>query len=425
MKKIFCQGWEWNLILFSVFIAMILPELAGIGIIIVLIRVFIRDFWAIIRSRLNQGLGIITLWLMLSASLSPTPIDAWIGLGNFLPFFFFFINIRQLIQKPSQLRQLAWAMVIPSLWVVVMGWGQIFLGWQKPEVLKAIFTWPYGAGGEPLGRMSSVFMYANLLGAYLVVTLILALGLFILTVQQWQRQRNRHLNLKLGLLTLTIFLDSLGLFLTNSRNAWALAFLAGLIFALYLGWNWLVAGFALLGGIISLASWGPNPLRDSLRLLVPSTIWARLSDEMVPDRPLATLRSTQWRFTLEMTQERPLLGWGLRSFTPLYEKSQGVWLGHPHNLYLMLMAETGIIGLILLSVWVGWIYAQGVRLFAFLRQQKAGGELIIFTYLVAFGACILFNTVDVTLSDVKINTIVWFLLAAIAGLSKPVNWQLR
>jgi O-antigen ligase len=89
----------------------------------------------------------------------------------------------------------------------------------------------------------------------------------------------------------------------------------------------------------------------------------------------------------------------------------------------MLMAETGIIGLILLSAWVGWIYAQGLRLFALLRQQKAGGELIIFTYLVAFGACVLFNLVDVTLSDVKINTIVWFLLAAIAGVSQGMNWQ--
>jgi O-antigen ligase len=90
----------------------------------------------------------------------------------------------------------------------------------------------------------------------------------------------------------------------------------------------------------------------------------------------------------------------------------------------MLMAETGIIGLILLSAWVGWIYAQGVRLLIFLRQQKAGGELIIFTYLVAFGACVLFNLVDVTLSDVKINTIVWLLLAAIAGVSQRLNYEL-
>jgi len=49
---------------------MMLPELAGIGIIIVLIRVFTGNFRAIIQSRLNQGLGIVTLWLMISASLS-------------------------------------------------------------------------------------------------------------------------------------------------------------------------------------------------------------------------------------------------------------------------------------------------------------------------------------------------------------------
>ncbi|MFN9675004.1 MAG: hypothetical protein ACK552_21535, partial [Microcystis sp.] len=68
--------------------------------------------------------------------------------------------------------------------------------------------------------------------------------------------------------------------------------------------------------------------------------------------------------------------------------------------------------------------SPGWRLFIFLRQQKAGGELIIFTYLVAFGACVLFNLVDVTLSDVKINTIVWFLLAAIAGVSQRLNYEL-
>jgi hypothetical protein len=50
--------------------------------------------------------------------------------------------------------------------------------------------------------------------------------------------------------------------------------------------------------------------------------------------------------------------------------------------------------------------------------------LIIFTYLVAFGACVLFNLVDVTLSDVKINTIVWLLLAAIAGVSQGLNYEL-
>jgi hypothetical protein len=51
---------------------------------------------------------------------------------------------------------------------------------------------------------------------------------------------------------------------------------------------------------------------------------------------------------------------------------------------------------------------------SFYYNKKLG--VVNYLYLsVAFGACVLFNLVNVTLSDVKINTIVWFLLATIAG----------
>jgi O-antigen ligase len=46
-------------------------------------------------------------------------------------------------------------------------------------------------------------------------------------------------------------------------------------------------------------------------------LWARLTDQLYPDRPLATLRTTQWQFAGSMAQQRPWTGWGLRNFTPL------------------------------------------------------------------------------------------------------------
>jgi O-antigen ligase len=109
--------------------------------------------------------------------------------------------------------------------------------------------------------------------------------------------------------------------------------------------------------------------------------------------------------------ERPWVGWGLRSFTPLYKEKTGVWLGHPHNLYLMLGSETGIIGLGLFLVWVGWIMAQGMRLCLTFQEDA----LILFTYLLAFTGCIFFNTLDVTVLDGKLNVINWIILGAIAG----------
>jgi hypothetical protein len=50
------------------------------------------------------------------------------------------------------------------------------------------------------------------------------------------------------------------------------------------------------------------------------------------------------------------------------------------------------------------------------QQENSADRLIFFSYLLAFAACTLFNTVDVTLFDFRVNTISWLLLAAICGI---------
>ncbi len=52
------------------------------------------------------------------------------------------------------------------------------------------------------------------------------------------------------------------------------------------------------------------------------------------------------------------------------------WLGHPHNLLLMMSAEAGIPAALLLYGLVGWVIVQGVLA---LRIMK-GYRLIYFTF---------------------------------------------
>ncbi len=232
---------------------------------------------------------------------------------------------------------------------------------------------------------------------------------------------------------------------TNSRNAWGLAVLAVLAFAVYAGWKKILAAVFSAVGAVFLSAFGPEPMRQYLRIIIPAFFWARLTDEMFPNRPTATLRTTQWEFAWSMTQQRPWTGWGLRNFTPLYQAQMQQWLGHPHSLILMLTAETGIPATLLLFGLVGWVLASGVLLvvnwphFPVDTQEQeiteenstsyitnrvvyqdvdSGDRLIFFSYLLAFGACTLFNTVDVTLFDLRLNTISWLLLAAICGVCK-------
>ena len=52
------------------------------------------------------------------------------------------------------------------------------------------------------------------------------------------------------------------------------------------------------------------------------------------------------------------------------------------------------------------------------QDVRTADRLIFFSYLLAFVACTLFNTVDVTLFDFRLNTTSWLLLAAICGVSQ-------
>ncbi len=261
-------------------------------------------------------------------------------------------------------------------------------------------------------------------------------------------------NYRFLFLSLAVVGNAVALIFTNSRNAWVLAVLAVLAFAFYAGYKKLLAAVFSAVGAVFLSAFGPEPLRQLLRKIIPAFFWARLTDEMFPNRPTATLRTTQWDFAWSMAQQRPWTGWGLRNFTPLYQAQTHEWLGHPHSLMLMLAAETGFPATLLLFGLVGWVLARGVLLLvnwpvapADIKQEEIATEevaenalvfnqnsithstnqvvcqdvrkddrLIFFSYLLAFAACTLFNTVDVTLFDFRVNTISWLLLAAICGI---------
>lgn len=416
--------WIWRYFCLSVLILPLFPALGGVGLVTIAIALWRSYSRSLLQLPLNQGWLLFSGWLVFSACLAQNRLEAFLGTANFIPFIAFAIAFSFLIKTRSQLRQLAWLFVVPSGLISGLGLGQLFLAWNSPVWLAHVVGWRLVEGGEPAGRMSSVFMYANIFAAYLVVVFILALGLWIDAFQSgWQDVKKRGFNLALAILTFILILDGLALLLTNSRNAWGLAFFAGVAYAFYLGWHWLVVGTATAVSSIALASWGPSPGREWLRGIVPAFFWARLSDEMYPDRPLATLRSTQWQFAWDMMFQRPWTGWGLRNFTPLYEAKMNLWLGHPHNLFLMLLAEIGFPGTVLLCGLVGWILLRASELVISrasfstdkINQKNASDRLIFFSYFLAFTSCIFFNLFDVTVFDLRVNTIGWLLLSAIAG----------
>ena len=374
----------------------------------------------------------MSLWLVITACLAHNQSEALIGLFNFLPYFFVFAAYSVLIQTPTQLRQCAWLLVVTSIPVVLIGLGQLFWGWAGHfQFLWILFDWVIVPKGEPPGRMASAFMHANILAGYLLIVFSLSLGLWIdnyHSVFPAKKRVGRLYQVSLtawlrwGFLSAVVIGNLVALILTDSRNAWVIAVFISLAFALYQRWRWLLAGVSGVAGSILCAAFGPLPVQQWFRAVVPAFFWARLTDQLYPDRPQAMLRTTQWQFAWSLTQQRPWLGWGLRNFSPLYEAQMHVSLNHPHNLLLMLTAETGIPFAVLFCGWVVWAIVPSVHLWrnwqavaASTSGQLLQDRLVFFSYLTAFLACVLFNTVDVTVFDVRVNSLGWLLLAAICG----------
>ncbi|XTZ11135.1 MAG: O-antigen ligase family protein, partial [cyanobacterium endosymbiont of Rhopalodia yunnanensis] len=213
--------------------------------------------------------------------------------------------------------------------------------------------------------------------------------------------------------------NGLGLIFTNSRSVWGLALLGVMAFAVYLRWYWAIYLSVIAIGMIVWAAWVPWG-QETIRELVPAYFWTRLTDELYDDRYVTALRTTQWKVAKEMILQQPWLGWGLRNFTPVYQTEMNVWMGHPHNLFLMLFAEIGIPGTLLFCGIVGNVIFRGVRNLVQWsdKQEKCREHLLLFTYLISFCSCILFNLFDVTLFDVRVNLLGWFLLSAITGITE-------
>ncbi len=418
-------NWLENTLKFGVFLLPFSADFGATALGIVLVGLWRQKYKNIIRNPINLGWGLLFVWLIITSLFAVYSRYSWEGLGNFLPSFLMIASFPFFFKDFLQLYQLAWWFVLTSIPVCFLGFMQLLLGWQTPLFLHS-FGIKMTAYGHPDGRMSSLLMYANTLAFFLVIAFTLSIGLWILHYRRRSLHKDALLNWQLSILTVGILFNGIGLILTNSRSACGLALLGLMAFAIYLRWYWIIATVLLIIFLVAWAAWIPV-YQDFMRQVVPSYFWARLTDEMYDDRYVTALRTTQWGVAWDMMLQRPFWGWGLRNFTPVYQEKMNVWMGHPHNLFLMLLAEIGAIGTLLFSGLVGTILAKVVILMAKIKkniQNKfAYSEeyfLLLFTYLLAFSLCIIFNLLDVSIFDLRVNLIGWLLLSAIAGIA---NYQ--
>jgi len=249
-------------------------------------------------------------------SIRPALLYSCFILGYFL--------VVNLIRTSEWLKRCIVSLTFSALIVALYGIYENFFGivqqtWQDEELFEDI-----------RGRVVSTFENPNVLAEYLIMILPLMIAIFLFS---------KKINQKLLFLMMT-GASGLCLIFTWSRGAW-LGFLIGMLLFLLIYHR--KSMLLLLGGLISL------PL---LPVVLPPNIIERfLSIGNIKDTS-TSYRVNIWRAVVEMIKDNFSSGIGIGegAFTVVYPKYSLAGIEsapHSHNLFLQIIVEIGIFGLII------------------------------------------------------------------------------
>ncbi len=368
-----------------------------------------------LADRANGVLVVASILMLLGCLRAESGWLAWVGLGNWLPFFWAFWGYQPYLATAAARRRTGLMLLAGSVPVIVTGLGQLWLGWDGPlQQLSGLIIWHLHPGGNPPGRLSGLFDYANIAGSWLALAWPFALAALL--------QPRLQQPLRIAALLIAASLAA-ALFLTDSRNAWGALLVALPLVVGPASWVWLLPLLLLAVALISLASLGgvPELLQAPARSLVPEAIWGRLSDlQFAGHRPLAITRLAQWQVAVGLIAERPWLGWGAAAFSLIYPRRTGHWHGHPHNLPIDLALSHGLPVAVLVVGLVLWLLIGSAR------RGMAGGAVFERAWWASALVLACLHATDIPFYDSRINVAGWVLLAGLrCAIASPPRGSAR
>jgi O-antigen ligase len=187
-------------------------------------------------------------------------------------------------------------------------------------------------------------------------SMLMAFGVLLFGLLAWE---SSHRWVRWGWAGAACLAASNVLLMVQGRTGYAvLAGLALVAFHMYFGWRGMVAAVIALAVTFSIAYQISTSFHDRVNLVATGV--AQWNSQVAAEDPIGQ-RLEFYYHTVEVIQDHPLMGAGTGGFAQAYEvyaKQAGVPVpSHPHNQYLLIMAQVGIIGLVLLF----WLFVQQWR----------------------------------------------------------------
>ncbi len=339
------------------------------------------------------------------------PTLSLIGMGNWLPFLWFFWAFQPYLDSKYKRRQFALVLIAGTFPVLVTGFGQYFFNWHGPfRTLNGLIVW-YQRPIVPPAGLSGLFNNQNYAGTWLNFVLPFSVALLL-------EKRNNFFRTTVAL----SFLFSIGIaaFLTYSRNAWLGLSLSlpimirkrGVIFILSIMTIIILILFLILSAFSSI------DLQDYLRRLLPEKLFLEFAPEGY--KGLDSTRLEIFSSAINLIKTSPIFGIGAASFPEIYNLETTFWKGHSHNLIIELALSYGLpASIILFSTIIFIVLVSGIAIF--FNKKLNYISLFDRAFWVAFSFFLISQIVDIQYFDGKISLISWILLAGLKNIIQENN----
>jgi len=258
------------------------------------------------------------------------------------------------------------------------------------------------------GRMSSSFRAANDFAAYLVVVVpVLFCLVFLISFKKQDVQKGVDeftffSSPLVKIFCIVLFVVAFGcLGLTYSRGAWV-GFILSL--AIFSGINRRAFLFFTLIIIIFLSIFYPrltkerNPINDKLSFLYENN------------------RLNYWKRASDIIKDYPLFGCGLNTYALVVEGYSVGWGGYPHNSYLQMAAETGLVG-IAAFLWILFVlFRDSLR--ALRRMKIQNNKMLFVGFLMGLLGFLIHSFFDTNFYSVQLGSLMWIVMGVIIALQK-------
>ena len=392
----------------------LLPSAFALSTILIIPSLFIQGYKkrkSILKDRYNLILCSISILMILSCIAQNLFIKnntglviekylTWIGLFNWIPFFWFFYTSQGFLKTKSDRISISYILTLGTIPVIISGIGQYFFNWIGPfKFLNGFIVW-YQRPINEISGLTGLFNHANYAGSWLTIILPLCIA------QIFNTSKNKFKSFLLSFILLGIIIC---IFLTNSRNAWGSSiFSIPLIFGISSLW-WFLPFVFFITSIILITTQNifKGELQEILKIIIPKKVWLEFTNEGFHGIDVTRLEILN--AANKIILNNPLFGTGAGSFTLIYEFNTNIWKGHSHNIFVELAISYGLPSTILIIYFLCLIFIRSFK--KLFKDPKT--DMNDKSFWAAGFIFIISQMVDIQYFDGRISLVFWILIAGL------------